>query len=426
VADDSLISDELLRQLVGVGQVDLLVGVPTLNHATTIATVIAAVEASFRSYFPRQRTVILHLDGGSTDDTVALAESRLVDPARTVTASHGLRSTHRISTPYHGHPGKVNIVPVMFSAADLLQASTVVILDPDVDNITPQWVAALATPVRDRGFDFVVPAYRRQPAEGLLVTQLLRPLLRALYGSRLREPLVREFGCSGRFAARLAEQLAAGVDVPDGMNLWLTGAALSGSFNVGHARFGSRHVRPDAPRPALPDLFQQIIAAAFTMIDAHAEYCLSRGPTADVPDVGALVEDSAPTDALAPDATRLLASFAEDAQNLDEILRRILSAETFAAVVTAAAATEARERFPDALWASTVAEFLVAYHHGVMRRDHIAQALLPLYVARTGAFLLEHAHSEPEALETALESLSVHFEQARVQIVDRWSKPAVR
>jgi hypothetical protein len=34
VTDESLISDDLLRQLIGVGHVDLLVGIPTLNRVS--------------------------------------------------------------------------------------------------------------------------------------------------------------------------------------------------------------------------------------------------------------------------------------------------------------------------------------------------------------------------------------------------------
>lgn len=423
---DSLISDELLRKLVGVGHVDLLVGVPTRNHADTITGVIGAVEASFRTYFPRQRTVLINSDSGSTDDTVALVQSCCVDHARTVSASLGLRSTHRISAPYHGIPGKANIVQVMFAAADLLQATAIVILDPDVVDVTPQRVAALAAPIRDDGFDLVAPGYRRQPVEGLLVTQLLRPLVRATYGYRVREPLLWEFGCSGPFAAHCADQLAWDSEtVQQGVNLWLTGTALVGGFKVGQARFGSRHLRSGSPRPSLPDVFRQVVASAFAMIDTHAEHWRPRTQVDDVPDVGTLV-DSAPTELGAPDAARLLESFSDDVHNLDEILRRILTPGTFSALTSAADPLAAGIRLPDALWASIVGEFLVASHRGVMLRDHIIQALLPLYVARTGAFLLDHADSTPDAVEAALESLCVHFERARVHIVDRWTEPAER
>jgi hypothetical protein len=40
VADESLLSDDLLRQLMATGHVDILVGVPTLNNAATVVDVV--------------------------------------------------------------------------------------------------------------------------------------------------------------------------------------------------------------------------------------------------------------------------------------------------------------------------------------------------------------------------------------------------
>ena len=46
------ISDALLRQLIAVGQVDILVGLPTLNNAATIVDVVRAVHECFTRDFP--------------------------------------------------------------------------------------------------------------------------------------------------------------------------------------------------------------------------------------------------------------------------------------------------------------------------------------------------------------------------------------
>ena len=40
---------------------------------------------------------------------------------------------------------------------------------------------------------------------------------------------------------------------------------------------------------------------------------------------------------------------------------------------------------------ATVYEFLLAYHRGVMRREHVLQALASLYLGRTGSFLRQYA-----------------------------------
>jgi hypothetical protein len=95
-----------------------------------------------------------------------------------------------------------------------------------------------------------------------------------------------------------------------------------------------------------------------------------------------------------------------------------------AALHAAAAETNPGPRLPDALWAEVVEEFVLAYHHSVMMRDHTIQALLPLYMARIGTFLTEHGSGSGGDVEAALETLCVEFERIKPRIVARWTKPA--
>ena len=52
LAQESLLSDELLHHLMAVGHVDVLVGVPTLNNAATIRPIVKAVNQAFSRYLP--------------------------------------------------------------------------------------------------------------------------------------------------------------------------------------------------------------------------------------------------------------------------------------------------------------------------------------------------------------------------------------
>src|SRR4029079_785341 len=73
--NESTRSDVLLRQLMAVGQVDVLVGLPTLNNASTIVDIVRAIHVSFTRDFPRLRTVMINSDGGSTDGTPELVRA---------------------------------------------------------------------------------------------------------------------------------------------------------------------------------------------------------------------------------------------------------------------------------------------------------------------------------------------------------------
>lgn len=412
----SLLSDDLVRALMAVGQVDVLVGVPTLNHAATIQPIVQAVSDAFGRYFPRERTLLLNCDGGSTDNTPELVRGA-TDDASTVTVRHRLRTEHRITTPYHGLPGKGSALRQILTVADLTQAKAVAVLDADVTTLTPEWIAALIRPVRTQHFDYVAPIYARHPADGLLVTQLVRPLVRAAYGFRVSEPLAAEFGCSSRFLAHCLEQDVWESDWAQyGIDLWITSTALAGGFACCQAPLGPRHgVAPD--RPGFPEIFRQVVSATFRCLEQHHTFWSRRAGSEPLPVIGAPIGLMA--DAPAQDAANLLRSFCADLRNLEDVLRPILSPETLQGLV-AVAAREDDPRLPDPLWVRTVYEFLIAHQRGVMRREHIAHALVPLYLGRVGSFLTEFGAAPAGDVDAALEALCLEFERFKPLLADEW------
>jgi hypothetical protein len=82
--------------------------------------------------------------------------------------------------------------------------------------------------------------------------------------------------------------------------------------------------------------------------------------------------------------------------------------------------------FSDELWVRTVYEFLLAHHRDVMKREHIERALVPLYLGRTGSFLLQYGAAEPVQVNAALESLGAEFERAKPDVVARWNEAPKR
>ena len=422
MADDSLIPDDLLRQIIGVGQVDLLVGLPTHDLGGGVAEAVQAVRGCFRTHFPRLRTALLNVDRGSGDGTQEAVQHCWDDGAPAAVGSSGLRTTHCMTTSATTWAEDERTTRCVLAAGDLLQAGTVVVLDADVEGLTPSWVAALAASVRDSQVDLVAPVYQRHAAEGLLVTQLVRPLVRAVYGRHLREPLLAEFGCSGRLAAKCTQAGWDATPAQRATNFWITGEALRGGFTVKQADLGSRRLRPGRRKAALSDVFRQVVGSAFATIEAHAAHWSTAPDQAEVPLVGPAAAPTDPGPPPAFDGATLVGSFAHDVAAIDEILRRILSPRTLAAV--SAGSRDTPPQFTAEVWAATVAEFLVAHRHGVMHRDHIAQALLPLYTARSGVFLLEHGDDTAEALEAASEDVCRAFEGVRTEILERWQLPA--
>jgi hypothetical protein len=419
----SLLSDELLRQLIAVGQVDVLVGLPTLNHADTVGAAVRATHVVFNGVFARERTVLLNVDGGSTDGTPdAVREASFIE-GETVLASFSLRSRHRISAPYHGVPGKAGGIRTIFAAADLLQARAVAVLDPEVVSVTPDSLAALLRPVMNDGQDFVSPAYARHPLDGPLVTQAVRPLFRSAYGRRLHEPLAGELACSGRFAARCLELpewesdlLRAGID------LWLSAVAAAESFRIAEARLGPRQLAPRS-RPGVAALVPQVLDALFTCLRLHEAVWTIRQGTEAVPIYGEPVPTPPPPGAAVdPEASADL--FREGLPALEPILARALRPATLEAFRVAAAAPGPGVSLSDELWTAAVVELAAAHRQAALSRDHLVRAAVPLYLGRVAAFAARNAGAPPEVVDRRLEDLCLHFERFKPELVGLWTGPA--
>ena len=114
-------------------------------------------------------------------------------------------------------------------------------MSPESPSIDAEWISKLLHPVRYDGFDLVTPTYRRHKFEGLLITNLLYPMTRALYGLRIREPYMQDFGFSGRLGSEfLAQNAWADGSGDDGVELRLTLAAITGQQRICQSFLGQK------------------------------------------------------------------------------------------------------------------------------------------------------------------------------------------
>ena len=419
MARASILSDELLRQLMAVGQVDILVGVPTLNNAATIGDIVRTLHVGLAKHFPRERTVIVNPDGGSDDGTRELVrEAPMADEE--LRGSTALRTTHRVSATYPGLPGRASGVRTVFAAADLLHARTVVLFDADLTSMTPDWVAELATPVWKDGVDLMLPIHPRRRFDGPLLSQLVRPLIEAAYSRRLRANVGGDFGCSGRFATRLVPHLMWERDPSQpALDIWLVATALAEDFRLEQVHLGPLVLAPRPERPGLRELFEQVVGATFACLDHYAPAWLGRTEVRETPTHGQprpVTDDASPLDPL-PMAER----FRAGVRDLAPLLKEILAPGTLAGLQVAANSDAETPRIPDALWVATAYEFAASAHRGVMNREHLTQAMIPLYLGRTASYFAEIDSVDEAAQSERLAALELEYERLRPHLLERWN-----
>src|SRR5438477_4511291 len=129
--DESFLSDDFLRQLINVGEVDILVGLPPHNNARTVGSVVHTIRSGILRGFPRERAVIINADGGSRDGTPELVTGISIDDIRPTSDVYALRTLHSISTKYASSPAGGVALRTILAAAELLRAKACIVMSPE-------------------------------------------------------------------------------------------------------------------------------------------------------------------------------------------------------------------------------------------------------------------------------------------------------
>lgn len=419
MAEESILTDDFLHELMNVGEVDLLVGVPTYNDAATIGQIVQAIRAGLVQYFPRQRAVIVNADGGSHDQTQELVRAASINDLQHTPNPHALRTLHSISARYGGGPTSGRGLYAILAAADLLHSSACAVISADSTNIEPEWIAHLLQPISGEGFDLVTPVYHRHKFDGLLVRNLVYPMTRALYGKQIREPYPSEFAVSGRLATHLFGQdgWAAAEAEQDGAKLYLTISAITGGFKLAQALLGSKTRAASSPPADVVDALREGVGPLFFSLDRQPAWRTST-PSEPIPILGGKPEVT--LDPLRINRKRLYDLFRSGVAELAPLLSSIVSPPTLEQLQQLAARGEADFCYCDELWVKTVYEFAASYHRAVLNRDHIIQALAPLYRGRAYTFLVENRDSQSEEVERNVEALCLTFEKAKPYLGELW------
>jgi glucosylglycerate synthase len=418
VAEESILTDDLLRQLMNVGEADILVGVPTYNNAATVGQVVQAIRAGLVKYFPRERAVIFNTDGGSRDQTRDLVRGASITDLDRTSDLYALRTLHCISAEYPGEPATGTALRTILASAELLRVSACAVVSPDSTTIEPEWMERLLRPVYQRNFDFVTPLYRRHKFDGLLVRNLVYPMTRAFYGKRVREPYAAEFSFSGQLASHfLGQEIWVHEVGHTGTEIALTISAIAGGYRLAQVFLGAKpHL--DARSADLVAAMRQTVGALFWSLEPNYSLWSSQHDSQPVPTLGTGQEVT--LEPLRVNRKRLFGMFRSGVAELEPVLKAILSPSTLSNLQTIAALEEDEFCYGDELWARTVYEFAASYHKSVISRDHIVQALAPLYRGRAFTFLVENREASGEEVEQNIENLCLTCERLKPSLLELW------
>ncbi|HKA25381.1 MAG TPA: glycosyl transferase family 2 [Candidatus Eisenbacteria bacterium] len=417
----AVLNDEAQRLVGEIGQADLVVGIPSFNNASTIGHVAAAAAMGLAKYFPDRVAVLVNSDGGSSDGTPEVVARLEPGPARTLLLRHAMRPVRKLVTAYQGIPGKGSAFRTIFEIARRLDARACAVVDADLRSVTPEWFELLLGPVLQEGYEFVAPLYSRHKYDGTITNAIVYPLVRSLYGKRIRQPIGGDFGMSGKLAAHYADQDAWHSDVARfGIDIWMTTTALVGGFRVCQAYLGAKIHDAKDPGAHLANMLVQVTGSLFAQIEAHEAYWSKITGSEAVPEFGFRYHVG--LEPVNVNLERMRNAFRNGVREFAPLYAEFLEPDTRARLQAIAQASDTTFALPADLWVRVVYEFVLAFHARRPHPDHLLRTLTPLYLGRTASWVCEAADYSADDVENALDDLSRRFEDTKPAFLRAWQE----
>jgi hypothetical protein len=395
---DTVLSPEMNYRLEEIGTTDILMAVVTLNPGPSFKSVVEEMVRAIDRFPASTRTTILISDGGSSDDTGAIAGEI------PISIRH-----EKMFVRYSGPPGKAYALRTVFEIASRLWAKATVVIDPRQRHLSSGDIFLMARPILDKGFDLACPEYRRNPFDAPYVKFLAYPLFRALYGPILKDPAPPDFAFSCKlakafFVKKLCESPLAGLST----DLWLTFRSLMEGMRlcpVPVSRWG-------------PDFSEYRVHAFFELMELNpAEWRKIMPPEKGEPAKGFGSIGIPPVKMEMPGLWQdFMRCFSESRRASS----KILTGETLASFENSAGAGEEDFVFPPDLWARIVVEFALSYHFRDFDREYIRRTLVPFQIARIFSFFKSLGNRSQKEADDMIEEQARAFERQKPYLAENW------
>lgn len=412
VAKNTIIVENPLH----VTNAEFVVGIPSYNEADNIAYPTDVASRGICENFPNHKAVIINVDNFSPDGT---KDAFLNTPTKIPKIY--------ISTP-KGIKGKGNNFRNLFEAVVELNAKAVVVVDADLKSISPQWIRYLGEPLLGR-FDYVAPIYARHKYDGSITNHIAYPMLRSLFGIRVRQPIGGDFGFSGKLArAFLSEKLWNDKIANFGIDIWMTTIAIARRFNICQSFLGSPKVHnPKDPAKDLGPMFTQVLSTLFElMIDFEFIWkdTFESRPS-NIYGFGLGIEEKPP--AVNVNTDSLFQSFMDGFKKYGQVWEKIIPTPEYIEIGKLKNVSDKRRFYYHSdLWARILADFAVAYRNNEIDRNIIIEALIPFYHSRILSYVNKTEVAGIKEAEEYLENINRIFENEKYYLINRWDASVKR
>ena len=405
---EPIFSDRREQNPCHVESAELVVGIPSLNEADSIQHPTTIADEGLKRFFPEKKAVIVNCDNASPDLT---GEVFVQVPTETPKIY--------LSTP-EGVSGKGNNLLNLFQRSLELKALAIVVVDADLQSITPAWIRKLAEPLFN-GYDFVAPVYVRHRYEGTVSNNIVYPMTRCLYGRRVREPMGGDFAISGHLAKMLVDEPWEERVTGFGVNTWVTTLAVASGLPICQSFLGGPrvHKAKDASPHDLP-VFSDNCGVLFDLMERYKDQWRDVRWSKPIPIFG-LDEDPIPApQALQLSTQGLFEKFKEGFLRFEDVWRQVLHQDVFMKIWEIRDSPQESFEFPHLLWALTLYDYAAAFRRETVPRETCLESLMPLYCGRVCSGARSTTNMDLREVEIYVEEQCKVFEETKPWLTRLW------
>ena len=394
----------------GITRAEMVLAIPTFNEAEAIGRTTMQAAKGLTEYFGDLASVIVNCDNHSTDGTKQAFFSTPSEMPKIY-----------LSTP-PGEQGKGNNLRNLFEKVRELEARIVVVLEADIRNVASSWVRKLGEPIL-KGAGYVCPLYVRHKYEATLTSSLVYPLMRCLYGRRVRQPNVGDFGFRGDLVEAFLRSPVWTDSVQHfGVDIWMTTIALNARLPVCQSLIGAPKMhRMKDSYAHLPVLFPQVISTIFDLMMVYPDFWRQvkwSKPTLLFGTDTHEVETPLPVEV---DVARLHERFLQGFDKYNGMWRDIYDQTVCPKLQEIRGLDLQHFSFPTQTWAKIVFDMAKAYARAeAAKRTVLLDSLLPLYLGKVLSFVKKTERMSIQQAEEYVENECTIFEETKPYLLKIW------
>lgn len=236
----------------------IAVCVPTYNESDIIETTVKKIDNGLQYYDSTYETYIVNCDN-SIDETGKIFQNLKTRSKKIYIKSDEI--------------GKgINLIN-FFEFCKEKSIDYAITLDADVISMKDNWINEFLDKLINENVNYVVPSYKRSRFEGSTTNQFAYPLLYALTGKKIRQPIGGDFAFDKSYIDYIVKQPFNDAIKKYGIDIFMTLNAVYGNFTITSIEFDKKIHKPSFGK--MYNMFGQVLNGAIYTIRSQKNIILN-------------------------------------------------------------------------------------------------------------------------------------------------------